>query len=256
MKSAILSLIAAFLLTVPSVFSQTKFSVRPVAIVRGEAYGYSAFLGPDAGSFKTSINGFGSGLLDVLAGRGGIDLVAIGGEKLFLSTGLGYGVSKFRFAENMVPSLSGEGVLSFAVDPDSRHDYVNTFFGYGKTKLVTSVLYIPLTINLNLGENLLITAGGLADWQFFSKFKMKYLMDDVKVKEVMKSADMKDYPFNRFRYGIHAGLYHKKLQWGISGSYFFTPMFKENLGPQIHECRISLLYSVSDETQKLKSLKK
>jgi hypothetical protein len=182
--------------------------------------------------------------------------VAIGSEKVYLTTGIGYGISKFRFADNLVPILSEAGVLAFMTDSDPRHDYVNTFFGYGKTKLVTSVLYIPLTLNLNLGKNLLVTAGGLADWQFLAKFKMKYLMEDVKVKEVVKPVDMKKYPFNDFRFGIHAGVYHKKLEWGICGSYFFTPMFKEGLGPQIHECRVSLLYSVSDETQKIKSLKK
>jgi len=256
MKSALLSLIAALLLLVPPAFSQNKFSVRPVVIVRGEAYGYAGFAGPDAAAFNTSVKGFGSGLLDVLAGRGGIDLLAAGTDKIFLTTGIGYGVSKFRFADNLVPALSEAGVLTFSTDPDVSHDYVNTFFGYGKTKLITSVLYIPLTLNLNLGKNLLITASGLADWQFFSKYKMKYLMEDLKVKEVIKSGDMKEYPFNKFRFGIHAGVYHKKLQWGICGSYSLTTMFKPGLGPQLHEYRVSLLYNVSDETEKLKSAKK
>ena len=248
--------IGLLLMAFCSLGAQNTFRVKPQFVTRGEGYGYNFFTGPDASGMTTSILGFGSGLIDALAGRSSFDLVSIGTDRVNISTGLGFVINKYRFADNLMISLSDEGVVSFTPDPDPTHDYVNTFFGYGKAKLVTAALTIPLYLNVSLGEDFLISAGGFVDWQFFTKYKLKYIKEDQKVKELLKSKDMEEYPFNRFKLGVHAGIYNKDWEYGICATYGITPMFVDGKGPAIRDCHISFLYAIRDESDRLKNLTK
>ncbi|MFA5815251.1 MAG: hypothetical protein WC865_06490 [Bacteroidales bacterium] len=247
MKQSYIILILFSLLTSGMVNAQGKSGVRPSLLFRAEgSIGYVFFTGTDASEYTTSVKGLGSALWDVLNMRQSLELLTIGTDRINLTTGIGNNIVKYRFAQNLVPSLSESGAVSFTPDADSSHNYVNTFFGYGKTKLVNSSFYIPLNLNLMIGENIQVTAGGFADWLFFAKYKMKYLVDDLKVKEVIKSSDILNFPFNRFRYGLHAGIYHHKWGMGLAGTYCITPVFKSGQGPDIHECRVTVLYGIKD----------
>ncbi len=124
---------------------------------------YNFFLGEDAKDIATSINGFGSGfLLDVLTGRQSVDLIAIGPKAANLSLGAGFAISKYRFQENLVFDKV-DGIVTWMTDPDNKHDYVNTFFGYGKSKLVTASVYFPAYLNFTIGNSLYISAGAFVD---------------------------------------------------------------------------------------------
>ncbi|MBT7094254.1 MAG: hypothetical protein HN936_13485 [Bacteroidetes bacterium] len=210
-----------------------------------QATGYNFFVGNDAADFQTSVKGFGSGLTDVLTGRSSIDLVNFGTDHISLSIGAGLSISKFRFSQNLVLNLDGETV-SWEPDPNPDHDYVNTFFGYGKSKLINSSFYVPLDLNIQLGENWLYSIGGFFDYSFYTKFKSKYKIGDEKVQDVIAPSEMKTYSLNKVKYGVSTMIFNKKLKWGISGSYYLTPFFQEGLGPDIQEVRICFVAGMAD----------
>jgi len=229
--------------------AQHRFGVKAIAILRLEGgIGYTFFTGPDAAGFATTVKGFGSGLGEELNLRQSIEPLLVGTDKINLSIGIGNSINKYRFADNLVPSLSDAGIVSFSPDPDTTHYYQNTFFGYTKTKLVTSTLYMPFNLNIIPHEEWQFTLGGFIDWLFFAKYKMKYLFHGLQVKELVKPGEMLTLPFNRYRFGIHAGIYYKKLGLGMAGTWYITPTFKAGLGPQVHECRVTVQYDILDLT--------
>jgi hypothetical protein len=229
--------------------AQEKVAIKYFQFYRGDGIlAYNFFVGPDAGSFHTSAKGFGSGVIDYFAGRNGFDIVDIGTEKFFVSVGAGLAILKYRFSNNLIFSQSENDMTRGIADPDITHNYVNTFSGYGKSKLVTTSIYFPVDLNLVIGNNLTFIAGGYLDLNISARYKMKYLVGEDKVKEIIRSAEFRNFNPSTTKFGINAALYHKKWPIGISASYCFTPFFKPGNGPDIHEARIAATYT-------LKSLK-
>ncbi len=240
MKTQLLILL---LLSTTLTYAQSVKVHGPENVKIETTVGYNFFIGQDAGDFRSSIDGFGSGLIDPFAGRSSFELFGIGTDNVYLSLGLGLNVSKFRFTENLLLDLEN-GVTTWAPDPDETHDYINTFFGYGKTKLVYSSFYAPLDLNIKFSENLVASVGVFADYVWYAKWKSKYMVDDEKVKELTKTSAMKDYNLNLFKYGVNANIYHKKLEMGLGFTYYLTPFFQNDMGPELQECRISLIQSM------------
>ena len=150
---------------------------------------------------------FGSAFWDMWNNRNSLELVAVGFEKAYLSSGLGLAINKYRFSDNLLFEKNvSTGQVTWQTDPDPAHDYVNTFFGYGKSKLVQASIYIPLYLNLMVSKNVQITAGGFID-----------------------------YPFVTTKLGIHAGIYHKEWEMGMGATYYLTAMFEDGMGPELHE---------------------
>lgn len=236
-----------------SSLAQNKIPVTYFGQVRAESQlSYSFFTGPDAGDFSTSIKGFGSGILDFFGMRTSSDLISIGTDKFFVSLGTGFSVSKYRLSKNLVFGKDDAGALTWMVDPDTSHNYVNSFFGYGKSKIITTSFYFPLDLNIAVGENVMVTAGGYLDLNLTTRYKMKYLVGDDKVKEIIRSAEFRNFNPSTTKFGIHASFWHRRLGYGIAASYSLTPFFKAGMGPEIHEARVTASYSIRNLKELMK----
>jgi hypothetical protein len=237
--------LAAFTGTGHKAFSQSRMPVRFFEQVRNESQlSYNFFTGADASGFSTSVNGFGSGIIDPFSSRTSVDMIQIGSDKFFLSLGTGFAIMKYRLSENLVFQKSGDQTLLWMKDPNPSHQYVNTFFGYGKSKIVTTSFYFPADINIGLGEHILLSAGGFLDLNLTARYKMKYLGDDDKVKEIIKSNEFRNLNLNTTKFGFNASVLHTKLGIGLSATYYLTPFFKDGMGPDIHEARISASFRI------------
>jgi hypothetical protein len=247
MKKYTFSLLFNLALTViiSQSFAQNKFSVRYFEQIRMESQlSYSFFTGPDASNFHTSINGFGSGILDILGIRASSDIISVGTERFYISAGAGFAVTKFRLAQNLI-FLGPQSSIAFCIpDPDRTHDYGGGFFSYGKSKLITTSFYFPVDINMAVGKNVLVTAGGYMDINLTARYKIKYLVGEDKVKEIIRSSEFRNLNPNTIKFGVNFTILHKKLGYGLSASYSLSPFFKSGLGPDIHEARVSASYTI------------
>ncbi len=244
----ICTLVMITLLLTLNIQAQDKFGMKIKLHNRDDSgLSYNFFVGEDAEDFQTSINGFGSGfLLDVLVGRNSLDFLQLGTKSVYLSLGAGLAINKYRFKDNLILSLSGDGdMVNYKIDQDPNHDYINTFFGYGKSKLVTSSIFIPAHLNIVISEKFILSAGGFVDFYIYGKHKIKYLNEGDKEKVLIKPNEFKDYNLNKMKYGLSASLIHKKTGIGLVGTYYLTPFFQEGMGPELNEAKISLVFSVN-----------
>lgn len=239
-------IIVAFLAAYgPRAFTQSKLPVRYFEQVRTESQlSYNFFAGSDAADFSTSIKGFGSGILDLLGTRTSVDLVQLGSGKIFLSFGAGFAVMKYRFSKNLVFGNTPDNKLTWTIDPDKTRNYVNSFFGYGKSKLITTSFYFPVDLNILLGKNVVVTAGSYLDLNLTARYKMKYLTGEDEVKEIIRSDEFRCLNPGTTKFGVNATFFHRKIGYGFSATYCLSPFFKSGTGPDIHEARISISYKI------------
>jgi hypothetical protein len=233
-------LLATLLITLISstISAQDKFFRSGLHMRSEGSPAYHMFLTDDTDLLRTTVKGFGSGLYDMFTFRQSFDLVHMGSEKVYLSLGAGYAISKFRFTENILLNYDN-GVASFSLDTNSARDYVNTFFGYGKTKLVYGSFMIPLTVNFE-SEDLILSLGGFYDMWISGKFKSKYLENGVKVKDKIPNSELSQYPINKGKLGLSLTVASRKHRYGVSVNYMMTPFFQEGKGPLMNEFRIGL----------------
>lgn len=238
-------LAAITLIQTSPVFPQEGFRIKYFDNKRDDGgLGYNFFVGDDAEQFSTSINGFGSGFIfDAFSGRFSVDFISLGTETVNISAGAGIAVSKYRFSDNLVFELQ-DGQVIVTEDPDPDHDYVNTFFGYGKSKLVYGSVYFPVNFNLSAGP-VYFSAGIFYDRYIAGKHKRKFKVDGEKQKVLIEQNEFKDFNLNKSKYGINASLIHKNSGLGICFTYIVTPFFQEGKGPDINEMRISLTFDYS-----------
>jgi len=231
------------------VLSQEGFRVKFFDNTRDDAgMAYNFFLGDDAEQFSTSINGFGSGFIfDVLTGRYSVDFISLGTEAVHLSAGVGVAVNKYRFSDNLVFQLQGDQVV-VTEDNDPDHDYINTFFGYGKSKLVYGSVYFPVNFNISAGP-VYLSAGVFFDRYLAGKHKRKFKVDGEKEKVLIEPNEFKDFNLNKSKYGINASLVHKNTGLGIGFTYMLTPFFQEGKGPDLNEMRISFTFDFAKYTR-------
>lgn len=245
MKTPAPKLIFILIITLASfpAYAQKKTSVHFLNQLRWESpLSYNFFTGPDAADFKTSVNGFGSGILDIPGMRTSLDIINLGTDNIYISMGAGFNVTKYRLAKNLVPGVPGDEPPTWTPDPDTTHNYVNTFFGYGKTKIITTSFYFPVNLNMAIGKGVMVTAGGYLDLNLTARYKMKYRVGEDQVKEIIRSDEFRQLNPSTTKLGLNITLYFKKIGYGLSGSYSLTPFFKPGSGPDIHEARISASY--------------
>ncbi len=240
--SVILLLLCGFL---SALESSAQFDIKVLKNSRSDAgISYNFFIGEDDDDFTTSINGFGSGfLLDIFTGRYSVDVFTIGFDKINISIGAGVAISKYRFRENIIFSLENN-LVTYSIDDDPTHDYVNTFFGYGKSKLVYGSFYFPVNLNISLGD-IYFSCGGLIDQYVSGKHKRKFKVDGDKEKIVISNKEFSDFNLNKTKLGVNAMLMHEKGGIGMGFTYMITPFFKEDEGPVLNEMRISLTFKFS-----------
>jgi len=224
--------------------AQDKFGVKLKINQREDSgIGYNFFLGDDADDFQTTIKGFGSGFLfDIFTGRAGVDVLQIGTNAANISLGAGLTIAKYRLKDNLAISVTPDGSkVQYAVDNNPAHDYVNTFFGYGKSKIVTASFFVPAHLNFVIARKVTLSAGGFIDFYFYGKHKRKYIEDGEKVKALTKPNEFKDFNLNKMKYGLSASIIHNKSGIGLAGAYYLTPFFQEGKGPELNEARVSIV---------------
>lgn len=247
MRKNILTLLFLFIAAEISFHAsaQNEISISYFGQIRWESQlSYNFFTGADATGFSTGIKGFGSGILDFLGTRSSVDVLSIGTEKLFVSAGAGFAVMKYRLSKNLVFGKSADNILTWAPDTDMSHNYVNSFFGYGKSKIITTSFYFPVDLNMAIGKNLMLSAGGYLDLNLTARYKMKYLDGGDKVKEIIRSSEFRKFNPSTTKFGVQVSFFHKKKNLGLSASYSLTPFFKPGTGPDIHEAHISASFAV------------
>lgn len=224
--------------------AQDKFGVRVKINQRQDSgIGYNFFLGDDTDYFQTTIKGFGSGFLfDIFSGRTGVDFLQIGTDAVFISLGAGLAGLKYRLKDNLAISVTPDGSkVQYAVDNNPAHDYVNTFFGYGKSKIVISSFFVPAHLNFVIARKVTLSAGGFIDFFLFGKHKRKYIEDGEKVKALTKPKEFRDFNLNKIKYGLSASIIHNKSGIGLTGAYYLTPFFQEGKGPELNQARVSIV---------------
>jgi hypothetical protein len=225
--------------------SPAQFDVRILKNSRSDAgISYNFFVGDDDDDFTTSINGFGSGFIfDMFTGRYSVDVFTFGFDNINLSIGAGFAISKYRFKENIIFSKENN-IVNYSLDDDPTHDYINTFFGYGKSKLVYGSFYFPVNLNISLGD-IYFSCGALIDQYISGRHKRKFKVDGSKEKVVIRNNDFSDLNLNKTKLGVNAVLMHERSGIGMGFTYMITPFFKEGEGPALNEVRISLTFKFS-----------
>lgn len=203
------------------------------------ALAYNFFVGPDSKDFQTTIKGFGSGfLLDLFTGRYSSDFVTMGWEKFNLSMGLGIAITKYRFEKNLVLRKDGENV-KVEIDDNPDHDYQNTFFGYGKSKIVYWSLFTPVNLNLTLGK-IRLSAGAMLDFYISGKHKRKYIENGDKKKIKVGNSEFTNYNISKTKLGYSGRIEHLPSGLNITVTYLQTPFFNSSSMPEINEMRIAI----------------
>ncbi|MEA3444299.1 MAG: hypothetical protein U9R19_06175 [Bacteroidota bacterium] len=240
MKKTLLVLVICLLQIAFSLDSFAQFKIDFDATNRTEgSLAYNFFVGDDADMFQTTIKGFGSGfLLDMFTGRYSSDMVSMGWEKFNLTMGLGIAITKYRFEENLVLEKVGDNVNIF-IDTDPNHDYQNTFFGYGKSKIVYGSLFTPVNLNLILGK-MKFSAGAMLDFYISGKHKRKYIEDGEKKKIKVGNSDFSKYNLSKTKLGLNGRIEYIPLGLNISVTYMATPFFNDSSMPEINEMRIAI----------------
>lgn len=224
--------------------AQQKVSVKYWQHVRYDyPIGYNFFVGKDANTFKTTILGFGSGFIfDIFAGRYSADIITIGTQKINLSLGLGIAINKYRFSENLIFEKSNNQTIVFP-DTDTNHNYVNKFFGYGKSKIVTGTLFAPINLNLNV-DNFNLSFGILFDYYLMGKHKRKFYDQGQKHEIIIINEDFKNFNLNKEKIGISFMISQIPKNVSFGFTYMLTPFFQDGKGPAVNEVRISFKYTI------------
>ena len=241
------------LMIISPLFSQ-KFQVKYNFTPREEGQvGYNFFVGKDASLFQTSIQGFGSGFIfDIFSGRGSFDVVTVGWEKANLSLGLGYSIMKYRFQKNLVFDMSTDYHTIYE-DPNPDHDYVNTFLGYGKSKLVYGSISTPVYLNLKIGK-ILFSGGAYLDFYISGKHKRKFIENGNKIVEKIGNSDFRNFGLSKTKLGASVMLKHIPTGIFFSVDRMFTPFFSESYLPEIYEMRVT--FGIIKENKYFDKLKK
>ncbi|MBT3303085.1 MAG: DUF2807 domain-containing protein [Bacteroidetes bacterium] len=154
---------------------------------------------------------------------------AIIGEYVQLVTGLGIGISNYKFANN----------TRLIDNRDSLGGYIDTVNSYSKTKFTTTYLTLPLLLEINTGSDpknsLHISGGLLLGLNLGSKTKVVYTEDNDKKKIKEKG----DYSVNPFRYGLTA-----RVGFGedvaIYANYALSTLFEKDKGPEMYPFTIGV----------------
>ncbi len=156
--------------------------------------------------------------------------VGLVGNHFGLVTGLGIDMNNYQFDGDN--SIQEDPVTGITVSNDLDLSLI-------KTKLTTTYLNVPLLLELQLGpqkrsKRFYLVGGVIGSIKLGSHTKIVYREDGHKKKE----KDRDDYNINPFRYGftLRAGFHDIE----IYGTYYPTPFFEKNKGPELNQFSIGL----------------
>ena len=154
----------------------------------------------------------------------------LGTNYVGLATGLGFEFINYNFnGQNSIRKDGGTGAII---------EYVPDYAGnITKSKLNATYIYAPLLLEFQIPagkKRIHISGGVIGGIKLWSNTKMKYTVAGEKSKEKAKG----DYNLSPLRWGFTARAGYRALN--IYANYYMTPLFKENLGPELYPFSVGL----------------
>jgi len=207
---------------------------------------YNYFVGSDAKELNTSMQGFGSISFPSFMWNAS----RIGGSprskiRPFYSANIGFNWKQWRFAENQALLRDDNGrIFVQPNDSENGENYTNSFFSYTKSKLAMGVIRLRPEIGFTLtSKKLSIGTGPLMEFAFAARHKRKFYSNDTKLQKEQNGVDYYNLNWMQLGWGASMGTYY----FGVFSYVMITPMFKENLGPNVHAAEIGVYWRILKE---------
>ena len=159
------------------------------------------------------------------------------GDKFGLVTGLGLEWNYYRFdGDNSIQQNATTGVIE-PIDLAVTQPNWNI----EKSKLSTTYATLPILLELHSSSSnskgLVFSAGAIGGIKLGSNTKVIYKENGDKNKDKTKD----DFNLSPFRYGVTARI--GVGDWLVYGTYYFTPLFEKNKGPELYPISIGIALS-------------
>jgi hypothetical protein len=159
------------------------------------------------------------------------------GDKFGLVTGLGLEWNYYRFDnKNSIQQNPTTGIIEMrdlAVDKPE--------WDILESKLSTTYATFPILLEVHSSSNqnngVVFAAGVIGGLKLGSNTKIVYKENDDKNKARIRD----DYNLAPFRYGVHARI--GVGDWLIYGTYYFTPIFEKDKGPELYPISVGIALS-------------
>jgi len=157
----------------------------------------------------------------------------LGTDKVGIVSGLGFEFINYNF----------DGQNSIRKDPVTGEivEYVPSYAGnITKSKMNITYLTAPLLLEFQIpapSKRIHISVGVVGGLKLWSNTKMKYTISGEKSKEKAKG----DYNLSPLRWGFTARVGYRAL--GFYATYYMTPLFKTDLGPELYPFNIGLAFA-------------
>ena len=157
----------------------------------------------------------------------------LGTDKVGIVTGLGFELVNYNFdGQNSIrkDDITGDIV-----------EYVPDYAGnITKSKMNITYMTVPLLLEFQIPaphKRIYISAGVIGGLKLWSNTKMKYTVSGEKSKDKAKG----DYNLYPLRWGVTARVGYRAL--GLYANYYFTPLFKEDMGPELYPFAVGLAFA-------------
>jgi hypothetical protein len=158
-------------------------------------------------------------------------------DKFGLVTGLGLEWNFYRFDNENSIQKDANGEIAELDLTQPPYDTWNI----EKSKLSTTYATLPVLLEVHTSSSqsrgLVFSAGAIGGVKLGSNTKIVYKENGDKNKD--KSKD--DYNLSPFRYGVHARI--GVGDWLIYGTYYFTPLFEKDKGPELYPISVGIALS-------------
>jgi hypothetical protein len=158
----------------------------------------------------------------------------LGTDKVGIVSGLGFEFINYNI----------EGQNSIRKDSETGEiiEYVPDYAGnITKSKINMTYLTAPLLLEFQIPaphKRIYISVGVVGGLKLWSNTKMKYTVNGEKSKEKAKG----DYNLSPLRWGVTARIGYRAI--GFYANYYFTPLFKEGMGPELYPFAVGLAFSL------------
>lgn len=161
----------------------------------------------------------------------------IAGEKFGLVTGLGLEWNYYRFdGNNSITENPNDGTIEEVDLSVTQPDW-----NIEKSKFSTTYATLPLLLEVHSSSSqhkgIVFSAGAIGGLKLGSNTKIIYKENGDKNKDKTKD----DFNLSPFRYGVHARI--GVGDWLIYGTYYFTPLFEKDKGPELYPISVGIALS-------------
>lgn len=161
--------------------------------------------------------------------------VRIIGEYFKFSTGLGYSVKNFSFANNNLLRVSNGPVVSSEVDIEA--------WDFSRNRFRTGYINLPLLFHLNTrsrpSKSVGFVFGAVTGLRLFEIYRVKYFEAGQRVDYNIS----RNWKTNRFNLEARAGITYGGIQ--LFATHFVNPLFTKNVGPDLFPFTIGLSFNPS-----------